>query len=364
MNRRTPVDRRRFLAGTAGALGAAVFGRLPLDVLAAQGGPPAAQGWDAGRVRHLLPAANDSRFLVKASFDRPLSAPPVLRVGGAAATARMTDTAGEHWQFQASGLAAGRRYTLSLADAGGAALCEPWPLATFPAPAARPERFRLLFFTCAGRPRRQLHRHRRAERLPADRHPQPAAAPRPRVRARRGGRERRPHVLGPPHLAGGRSRGAQPERAHLELRLLRLAVRGEQRGGHEGGRGAADRARLRHGLPVDAGLLPAGRPRPLGERRRERRDRQLPDPVVPVAARARDAAPLLPGVPAGRPAPRRSPLVRRRRPRRPFGELRHAALRDARRGPALRRAPHADPRRPDRGLRRPPGGTLAGGSDA
>ena len=146
------VDRRRFLAGTAGAMGGAVFGRLPLGRLAEQGAPPAVQGWDAGRVRHLLPAVNDSRILLKASFDRPLSAAPVLRVGGAAAAGRMTDTAGEHWEFQATGLAAGQRYTLSLQDRGGAALCEPWPLATFPAPDARPERFRLLCFTCAGGP--------------------------------------------------------------------------------------------------------------------------------------------------------------------------------------------------------------------
>ncbi|MCY4078030.1 MAG: hypothetical protein OXH04_21670, partial [Acidobacteria bacterium] len=151
MSGSTWIDRRRFLAGSAGAMGAAVFGRLPLGLLAEQGAPAAARGWDAGSVRHLLPAANDSRFLVKVSFDRPLAG-PVLRVGGAAATARMTDTAGEHWQFQASGLAPGRRYTLSLADEAGAALCEPWPLGTFPAPDAQPERFRLLFFTCAGGP--------------------------------------------------------------------------------------------------------------------------------------------------------------------------------------------------------------------
>ena len=307
MSRSTAVDRRRFLAGTAGAMGTAVFGRLPLGVLAEQAAPPAAQGWDAGRVRHLLPAANDSRFLIKASFDRPLSAPPVLRVGGAAATARMTDTAGEHWQFQASGLAAGRRYTLSLADAGGAGAVRAVAARHLPGNRRPPGALPAALLHLRGRPRRQLRRHRRAERLPAHRNPQPAVAPGAVVHAGRRRRERRPHVLGPPHLAGRRGRGAQSERAHLELRLLRLAVRGKQRGGHE--RGAADRAGLRHRLPVDAGLLPAGRPRPLGERRRERRDRQLPDPLVPVAARARDAASLLSGVPSRRPAPRRPPLV-------------------------------------------------------
>ncbi|MCY4638062.1 MAG: hypothetical protein OXG04_26820, partial [Acidobacteria bacterium] len=89
-----PVDRRRFLAGSAGALGAAVFGRLPLDLLAEQGAPPAVRDWDAGRVRHLLPAVSDSRILLKASFDGPLSGAPTLRVGSAGITGRMNDTAG------------------------------------------------------------------------------------------------------------------------------------------------------------------------------------------------------------------------------------------------------------------------------
>ena len=147
-----PVDRRRFLAGSAGALGAAVFGRLPLDLLAEQGAPPAVDDWDTGRVRHLLPAVSDSRLLLKASFDGPLSAAPTLRIGSAGVTGRMNDTAGEYWQFYATGLEPARRYELSLVGAGGASLCEPWPLSTFPARDATPERLRMLFFTCAGGP--------------------------------------------------------------------------------------------------------------------------------------------------------------------------------------------------------------------
>ena len=147
-----PVDRRRFLAGSAGALGAAVFGRLPLDLLAEQGAPPAVDDWDTGRVRHLLPAVSDSRLLLKASFDGPLSAAPTLRIGSAGVTGRMNDTAGEYWQFYATGLEPARRYELSLVGAGGVSLCEPWPLSTFPARDATPERLRMLFFTCAGGP--------------------------------------------------------------------------------------------------------------------------------------------------------------------------------------------------------------------
>ena len=81
MTKRLPVDRRRFLAGSAGAMGAAFFGRLPLGALVEQGAPPAPQGWDAGSVRHLLPTVCDSRILLKVSFQQPLSAAPALQVG-------------------------------------------------------------------------------------------------------------------------------------------------------------------------------------------------------------------------------------------------------------------------------------------
>ncbi len=104
MTKRWLVDRRRFLAGTAGAMGAAFFGRFPLEAMAEQGAPPAVQRWDAGRVRHLLPTVNDSRILLKVSFDRPLSAAPRLRIGTTEFTGRMNDTAGECWQFHASDL--------------------------------------------------------------------------------------------------------------------------------------------------------------------------------------------------------------------------------------------------------------------
>ena len=152
MATRWPTDRRRFLAGTAGALGAAFFGRFPLGAMVEQGAPPAVQGWDAGRVRHLLPTVSDTRVLLKASFDGPLSVAPTLRIGATDVPGRMNDTAGEYWQFHATDLEPGRRYSLSLRGADGRSLCEPWDLSTFPAPDARPERFRLLFFTCAGGP--------------------------------------------------------------------------------------------------------------------------------------------------------------------------------------------------------------------
>ena len=52
MSKRRRVDRRKFLAGSAGALGAAFFKRLPLGAMAEQAAPPAPVNWDPGQVRH------------------------------------------------------------------------------------------------------------------------------------------------------------------------------------------------------------------------------------------------------------------------------------------------------------------------
>lgn len=143
------MDRREFLVGN---FGAALLASLPADAFAQRSNPPASATWDPGQVRHLLPTVSDSRVLIKASFTRPLPAAPTLRIGPSAVRGRMTDTAGECWQFNAGGLAPGRRHALSLAGANGRPLCEPWNLSTFPTPDVKPDRFRVLFFTCAGGP--------------------------------------------------------------------------------------------------------------------------------------------------------------------------------------------------------------------
>ena len=116
-------------------MGTAFFGGFPLEAMA-QEPPPDARGWDAGSVRHILPTVSDSRILLKVSFDRPLSGAPILRLGTTAVTGRMSDTAGEYWQFHAGDLGPAQNYTLALQGADGRSLCEPWPLSTFPAPTA------------------------------------------------------------------------------------------------------------------------------------------------------------------------------------------------------------------------------------
>ncbi|HAC05542.1 MAG TPA: hypothetical protein DCF71_06705, partial [Gemmatimonadetes bacterium] len=145
-------DRRKFLAGSAGAMSAAFFGGGPLDALTSRIAPRQSQVWDAGQVRHLLPTVSESRILLKVSFEEALLAAPTLRVGARSFPGRMNDTSGRFWQFYATDLDAGATHSLSLVAANGSSLCEPWTLSTFPPADARPERFRLLFFTCAGGP--------------------------------------------------------------------------------------------------------------------------------------------------------------------------------------------------------------------
>jgi hypothetical protein len=138
-------DRRAFLRGsTAAALGLAAPPDLFTSTASAQ------PSWDAGVVQHLLPAVSDQRILIKASFREPMLEAPILHIGNTAVEGRMSDTRGEFWRFQATDLAPGRPYTLSLTGSRGRMLCEPWTLSTFPGPDERPSSFRVLFYTCAG----------------------------------------------------------------------------------------------------------------------------------------------------------------------------------------------------------------------
>ncbi len=142
------MNRRDFLrASTAAPLLAA----RPSELFAqAKTEPSTGARWDRGQVRHLLPTVSDTELLLKASFASPLAAAPTLRIGDLAVTGRMSDTRAEFWQFHATGLTPGRRYPLTLTGHDGKSLCEPWHLSTFPAPESRPEKLRVLFYTCAG----------------------------------------------------------------------------------------------------------------------------------------------------------------------------------------------------------------------
>jgi hypothetical protein len=110
----------------------------------------AAKAWNAGPLVHLLPAASHDRFWIKASFNRAIEKPPRLVVDGVATPGERSDVEGRYWRFGVSGLKPATAHTLRLTDHRGRSLCDPWPLSTFPAPESRPDRVRLLSFTCAG----------------------------------------------------------------------------------------------------------------------------------------------------------------------------------------------------------------------
>jgi hypothetical protein len=142
-----PADRRQFLVGT---FGATVLSSLPASLFADAGAPPATAMWDAGQVRHILPTVSDSEMLIKVSLALPQKAAPRLSIGAATVPGRMNDTQGEFWQFHATDLQPGRRYTLTLAASNGRPLCDRWDLSTFPPRDSRVDRLRVLFFSCAG----------------------------------------------------------------------------------------------------------------------------------------------------------------------------------------------------------------------
>ena len=95
----------------------------------------------------------------------------------------------------------------------------------------------------------------------AQSHPQA----RPVVQAGRGGGQRRPRLLGPALAAHGEGLGRRLSQSettrpgHLRPKQCRAGHR--QRGAPQKGRGPADRAGLRHRLPLDADVLHPGRPR-------------------------------------------------------------------------------------------------------
>lgn len=104
----------------------------------------AALARDDAAPRHVLPGATHDRIRLKVSYPAPRKTVPVLRVGGQRVSGEKTDTDGQFWAFNATGLKPETAYRLAL-DGG-----EPWTLKTLPAPGATVERFRVLVYTCAG----------------------------------------------------------------------------------------------------------------------------------------------------------------------------------------------------------------------
>ena len=135
-------SRRDFLIGAASL---ATLMASSQEAESAQNG----SRWNAGDLAHVLPTVNHQRFLIKASFRRPQQAPTLL-VDRRKVAGRAGDTLGLFWGFDVPDLAPATRYELQIIDARGRAVCDPWPLATFPSPNDSPSRLRLLIYSCAG----------------------------------------------------------------------------------------------------------------------------------------------------------------------------------------------------------------------
>jgi hypothetical protein len=138
------LDRREFLEGSGAA---AALSMLPWPQLA---NAQPADGWNEGQLAHLIPTASHERFLIKASFKAPLTEAPRLSVNNRTVDGVQTDPAGRFWRFDAPSLQPATQYELRITDAGGAPLCDAWPLKTFPSPDAAPEHMRILAYTCEG----------------------------------------------------------------------------------------------------------------------------------------------------------------------------------------------------------------------
>lgn len=132
------LSRRGFLATGAAA---STLSAAPVFAKAAE--------WRSGEVVHIVPTANHERIRIKCSLSRRYANGIALRVNGKAFPGERSDTAGQYWTFDVAGLAPDTIHQLVIEEKGRA-LCDPWPLKTFPLPDAAPRRFRLLTFTCAG----------------------------------------------------------------------------------------------------------------------------------------------------------------------------------------------------------------------
>lgn len=143
------MNRRRFLKSTS-ILAPFLTGLTFSPGLIGMARANETSGWDSGSVDLILPTVSDSEILFKIMLSEPQESPPILQIDNRSIHGDMLDTKGIHWQFHIRDLSPLTTYDISLRSAGGKALCETWPVTTFPANDYMPDNFRLLIFTCAG----------------------------------------------------------------------------------------------------------------------------------------------------------------------------------------------------------------------
>jgi hypothetical protein len=109
-------------------------------------------GWSrtTAPVRAIIPSAGADTLAVKVLLDTPPAHAPRLAIDGRAVAAEKLDADGYAWGFVQRGLKGATAHEVTLTDDSGRSLREPWQLKTLPGPDQSPERFRVLFFTCAG----------------------------------------------------------------------------------------------------------------------------------------------------------------------------------------------------------------------
>jgi hypothetical protein len=125
---------------------------LALLTSACSSDTPGADGWNAGDLQHILPLVSHRAFNIKLSFRRPQKSPPILLVGLRTVTGQQQDSNGRFWSYRVDRLSPNTQYNLQLQNVSGQALCDDWPLKTFPAPKDQPEQLKIISYTCAGGP--------------------------------------------------------------------------------------------------------------------------------------------------------------------------------------------------------------------
>ena len=128
------------------------LGTAALSLLSCADNKSPDDSWWAGDVRHILPLVSDSAFNIKLSFAQARQSAPTLLLNGEAQTGQQQDSEGRFYAFRLADLNANTSYRLQLVDDAGEALCDEWPLKTFPAIDASPEHLSIAAFTCAGGP--------------------------------------------------------------------------------------------------------------------------------------------------------------------------------------------------------------------
>ena len=145
------MRRRNFIIGGVSLVAIAAAGTVAWRINSSENyDPDWKDDWNAGLVSLIIPTANHERFRIKVVFRDAMNDVPNLQMGDQKIVGEQTDSVGQHFTFDASGLEPETEYQLQLLDKAGQSLTDPWPLKTFPSSDAEPPKARFLFLTCMG----------------------------------------------------------------------------------------------------------------------------------------------------------------------------------------------------------------------